>query len=244
METPLRNLKICLLCLFFLLLSLPIVNAQPTDGLDRLIESQTQAIKADPNSYIAYVSRGGAYMEKKQFDLAIADFSKALQLKPNEDLLYFLRAHAYSELKKYDLSIADCNKALTIKPSSALYYVKRCHTYYQKKEYALALDDANKAIELEPLLSLGYNARGNVLALQGHYEEALKDFQKALDLAKFPFERDSVYFNLAQTNELSGNQAEAIKYYQLVKNYDIDESVNRKIQARLAGDWNQFPEWI
>ena len=47
---------------------------------------------------MAYTLRGRAYLNKGQYDQAIADFSKALELDPNDAEAYTLRGLIYSVL--------------------------------------------------------------------------------------------------------------------------------------------------
>ena len=54
------------------------------DDYDRAVERlQYQAIELNPNSAIAYNSRGIAYREKGDFDRAIEDYNKAIELTPD-----------------------------------------------------------------------------------------------------------------------------------------------------------------
>jgi tetratricopeptide (TPR) repeat protein len=53
---------------------------------DKAIENCEKAIQIDPNTALAYVNRGGAYLLKGDSDRAIADLEVAVKLEPdNED---------------------------------------------------------------------------------------------------------------------------------------------------------------
>ena len=58
----------------------------------------------------AYFSRGIAYLEKDEYDLAIAEFDKAIQLDPDYAKAYAFRGIAYHDKGNLDRTIADFDK--------------------------------------------------------------------------------------------------------------------------------------
>jgi tetratricopeptide (TPR) repeat protein len=73
-----------------------------------------KALEINPRFAMAYNNRGLAYMEKGQYDNAIADFNKALQINPMLALAYGNRGRAYYFKKEYDKSWDDINKVQTL----------------------------------------------------------------------------------------------------------------------------------
>jgi tetratricopeptide (TPR) repeat protein len=65
----------------------------------------------------AYAGRAKAYMQKKQFDKAIADFDRALELKPDNPALYYQRAEAFLQKGNDQRAIEDLTAAILLKPS-------------------------------------------------------------------------------------------------------------------------------
>lgn len=59
----------------------------------------------------AYFNRGVAYMNKQQYDDAIADLTKALEINSRIAEAYLNRGVAYVSKQMYDEPIADFNKA-------------------------------------------------------------------------------------------------------------------------------------
>jgi len=65
----------------------------------------------------ALAGRAKAYMQKKQFDKAIADFDRALELKPDNPALYYQRAEAFLQKGNDQRAIEDLTAAILLKPS-------------------------------------------------------------------------------------------------------------------------------
>jgi tetratricopeptide (TPR) repeat protein len=74
---------------------------------DRAIADFNKVIALKWNDTLAYIGRGEAYADKKEYDLAIADFSKVLSLSPKNVHTYEQRAKAYCAAGRKDLAAAD-----------------------------------------------------------------------------------------------------------------------------------------
>ena len=62
----------------------------------------------------AYNNRGIAYIWKKQYDLAVADFNKAIELDPKNGKAYNNRAIVYSYQGETDKARQDLQKAQSL----------------------------------------------------------------------------------------------------------------------------------
>jgi len=99
----------------------------------------------------AAFERGQAAQEKKDYDLAIREYTEAIKLDPNNDNYYFHRAVMYSGPKQnYDKGIADYTEAIRINPGDFIYYFFRGDTYLKKEDYAKAIADYGAALGIEP----------------------------------------------------------------------------------------------
>ena len=68
----------------------------------------------------AYYVRGVAWLEKQNYEQAIADFTQAIQREAGFYLTYFHRADAYAHKGDRDSAIADYRRALALKPDEAV----------------------------------------------------------------------------------------------------------------------------
>ena len=98
----------------------------------------------------ATYNRGGTYHEKKEYDLAIKEFTEAIRLDPTNALAYFKRGNVYIDKNEYDLAIKDYSEAIRLNPNLACAYNNRGYVYAKKKEYDLAIGDCTEAVRLDP----------------------------------------------------------------------------------------------
>src|SRR5580700_8435230 len=68
------------------------------------------------NLAIAYNNRGWAYINKGDYESAIADYDQAIRLKPDYPEAYNGRGIAHDDKAEYDRAIADYDQAIRLKP--------------------------------------------------------------------------------------------------------------------------------
>ncbi|MDR1074069.1 MAG: tetratricopeptide repeat protein, partial [Treponema sp.] len=73
----------------------------------------------NPTHADAYYNRGYAYVEKGDYDIAIADYNQALRLNPNLASAYLNRGFAYVMKGDYTRARADWEKTLQLNPADA-----------------------------------------------------------------------------------------------------------------------------
>ena len=88
---------------------------------DLAIKGCTALLKNDngiPAFGDVYYNRGFAYETKKQYDLALADFSQAIKRKPDFVAAYENRGYVFSIKHQYNEAIRDFDQALKLNPRS------------------------------------------------------------------------------------------------------------------------------
>src|ERR1700722_7518537 len=63
------------------------------------------------------LKKGETYLDKKQYEEAIKEFSNAIGQDPNCKEAYCNRAYALAQLEEYKEAVEDCNKAIKVDPS-------------------------------------------------------------------------------------------------------------------------------
>ena len=91
-----------------------------------------------------------AWVDKKQFDKAIADYTEAIRLDPRGASAYAGRADAWRCARDYDKAIADYTEAIRLDPKDARIYRWRGVAWREKKEHGKAISDFDEAIRLDP----------------------------------------------------------------------------------------------
>lgn len=94
---------------------------------------------------------GWTYLDKKQYELAIKDFTAAIVVNRNYENAYFARADAYYHVKKYDLAIKDLTTVIRINPNAKDAYSSRGDIYKAvRQDYKLAIKDYRAALKIDP----------------------------------------------------------------------------------------------
>jgi tetratricopeptide (TPR) repeat protein len=83
--------------------------SESDDSLERKIADLSEAISAKGDFREAYEARGRCYIDSRQFEQALADFSKALELYPAYCDALCWRALAHYELGRYQEALSDCD---------------------------------------------------------------------------------------------------------------------------------------
>jgi tetratricopeptide (TPR) repeat protein len=128
----------------------------------------------------AIYNRGNAYLSKRSYDQAIADYTRALTLNPGLARAYNNRCAAYLGKGLDDQAIADCSNAIALKSSDAKTYYNRGNAYMDKSLYDRAIADYTQAIALNSDYAKAYANRGGAYESKGLNVKAIADFRAAL----------------------------------------------------------------
>ena len=162
------------------------IAARGHGDVDETIRLMTLAIAAPdlPPRFlpVAYLDRGEAYAEKKQYDAAIADFTACLRLKPDIFDAYIQRGLSYGEQKKFDEEIADITSAIQLRPDLSSNYLMRGSLNADRQKLDIAATDFSAAIAIDPDSGIAYLLRGEIYRLQNKLDAAQSDFDKVVDL--------------------------------------------------------------
>jgi lipoprotein NlpI len=153
---------------------------------DEAIRLMTLAIAAaDLNPQFlptAYFDRGEMYLRKKNYDLAIADFTECLRRDPDYVDAYHNRGLAYIGKKRFDPAIADYTQAIRVRPDLASEYVSRASGYVDAGRQDLAVTDMSTAISIAPNDAGLFLLRADIYRRMNNFDGALADVGHALDV--------------------------------------------------------------
>jgi len=170
----------------------------------------TESRTGDAEAAARYIERGDAYIEKKNYDRAIADYSEAIRLNPNDDAAYKKRSYGYVEKGNFSAAITDLTEAIRIDPAYSGYYALRGHVYFTSEDYDTAIPDFTEAIRLWPrdpstveIEARCYSERGRAycLAKKKDYKQAIADLEEAIKLNP---DHEDYPQHLAEAKKLAG----------------------------------------
>lgn len=131
-----------------------LVKAQKGD-FDQAIADLSASIERSPSPYLgfmrqAYGLRAEAYMRKKDYAKAAADYTKVLELDPKNAYSYKMRGRARYEMADANGAVADYTKSIELDDKDPDAYFMRGYAYGSQKKLAEAKADLEKALELSP----------------------------------------------------------------------------------------------
>jgi lipoprotein NlpI len=132
---------------------------------------------------VARFNRGGAHLDREQFDQAIADYSAAIGLKPDFAEAFNNRGNAYDDAGHDDQALQDYDEALRIAPGFAKALSNRGLLYDARGDHVRAIQDYDQALHLDPKYRGALKNRGRARFFQGDFAAAAQDFAQALALA-------------------------------------------------------------
>jgi len=139
----------------------------------RTIADCDAALAARPDDVRAYARRGQLRFDRKEYDLALADFTRLIALEPTRVAHLRGRAIIHREKGDLDKALADYAAALKLAPTNPLFFSERAAVYRSRGDAAKALaDEANAHV-----------ARALRCVTSERYSEAVQEYQSAIKLA-------------------------------------------------------------
>ena len=125
---------------------------------------------------MSYFDRGTTYVNKGDYDRAIADFNKAIDLEPDYADVFYNRGVAYIKKDEVQRVIEDFNKAIVLNPDFAETYCTRGLVWLHKGQWANAKSDlevaSSKGIDIVTRFCANY---GNILDLKRRFDVELPE---------------------------------------------------------------------
>ena len=165
-------------------------------------------------AWAAY-ERGRAYHAKKEYELAIKEYTEAIKLDPTYAWAFKDRGDAYLEKKEYAMVIKNYTEASRLDPDVALSLLENSIYYANKEDYDLALKEYSEAIKLDPTNALAYKYRGDVYRKKKEYNLVIKDYTETIRLtptsAWIYMLRGNIYYTKKEYDLATKDYSEAIR---------------------------------
>jgi len=129
--------------------------------------------------------RGMAFMQKGEYEMAVADFTESIKLYPKPGI-QLTRGKAYFALGRFKEAIDDLNAFSVTNPKDErlrfdIYY-RLGNCYLEIRSYRQAILNAGIAIRLDPNNPEAYFVRGSAYLETGEYTKAVTDLTEAIRL--------------------------------------------------------------
>lgn len=179
------------------LLLVPTAHASPVDkNIELCIDTSTnpdaridactwllRSGKVPASTHFALIIRGNIWLDRHEFDNAIADYTQALSIKPDDVEALNRRGLSWREKGEIARAIADFDHALTIAPDFAEAFNNRGMAWSNLGEYDKAIADFSRAVSLRPGHVAPLTNRGTAWRNKGEFDKAIVDFDHALAIS-------------------------------------------------------------
>ena len=168
-----------------------------------------------------YLSRGNAYLGKRQFDQAVADFDQVIKLNPGSTDGYFGRGLAFqaqattaddtslNEGSFAARAVAAYTKVLELRPQSAGAASNRGQIYLRARRYDLAIADFSQAMQINPNNPTFVTNRALAYKASQKNDLAIADYRKALTLNVDADARRRIETALSELTNIKSGEAAA-----------------------------------
>ena len=154
---------------------------RPAEALAALIACQSRR----PGFAWAYLLKGFAEGEMREFDLAEEDFRRANELRLNDQERYVMlvnRGVMRIRRGRHADAAADLSGAIALKPDQFEAYINLAMAFRNLGRWDEALATLDRAIDGHPSEAVLYRARSQVYRLRSRTDEALDDLRRVIAL--------------------------------------------------------------
>jgi tetratricopeptide (TPR) repeat protein len=127
----------------------------------------------------AYQYRAEIFIEKSEFDAALADYDQCIKLDYHTADMYVNRAVTLHRKGDRQAALLDYNRALDRDPGNITAFLNRGIAKMELREFSSAILDFSDVIKLNSQNWVAYNNRAEGYFALRQYDDAMSDFQKA-----------------------------------------------------------------
>jgi tetratricopeptide (TPR) repeat protein len=202
------------------------IAAQRTGNCNEALKHYAEAIKINPQSYIAHANSGNCYMRLAKPQLAVGHLQVAVTLRPADPLVHYVLGLAYHGSKQTQQAINSFSEALRLDPNLVPAHMVLADIYSVQSKYDDAIRELLAAAKLQdddPIIFLKLG-RENLNA--GYWKNAIEHLNRSLALKPMVetyTDLGRAYAKLndneaalhAYTEALKLNRESALTYYNL-----------------------------
>jgi tetratricopeptide (TPR) repeat protein len=141
------------------------------------IEYYEKSIEIKKNFYQAYINKGLAQKNIKDYKGALQSFNKAIEIEPKDIEAYISRGNLLSEIGNLDGALKDYEQAIKLSENYALPYFNYAVILKELRKNKEALTFFDRAIKLNVNYSEAYYNKALTLLSEGQYEKGFELYE-------------------------------------------------------------------
>lgn len=164
-------------------------NRQPGQGDARAqdreltdIEAITEMIMEDSTDASLFDQRARAYLDEKNFNLAMRDMLAAIELDPQNHHYMLTLADIYLGMGLLENTMEALDRSLELQPGNIESMLKLSEISIMMKKYREALEYADQAIAVDKSNPLPYFMKGYIFAQAGDTVNAIKSYLETINI--------------------------------------------------------------
>ena len=169
-------------------------------------------LEKTPENAAVQFTLGKAYINTKQFDLAIVPLQKALALKPDQQGAHFYLGVAYSQMGQDAEALKEFEAEIPLSPNQDSAYSNAAAIYEKQGNLDKALEYYKKAAEISPNRPELHASMASIYEKQGNQAAAQAEYKALADAD--PAHASVTWFNIGAIAKNSDRNEEAIKAFQ------------------------------
>jgi Tfp pilus assembly protein PilF len=206
----------------------PVSGKSITDALDLMkagkdaeaIPIFTEHLGKNPNNAPVQLTLGRAYVNTKQYDLAIPPLQTALRVNPSQEGAHFYLGIAYSSLGQDEAALQEFLAEIPISPDQDVAYSNAAAIYEKQGKMDEALEYYKKAAEINPQRPELHASLAKIYELKGNQAAAEAEY-KALAAAD-PANAATTWYNIGAIAYNSDKNDDAVRAFR--RAVDLDPS--------------------
>ncbi|HCK65669.1 MAG TPA: hypothetical protein DHW49_05340 [Anaerolineae bacterium] len=151
-------------------------------NFEEALRCYTEAIKLDPNLYVAYNNLGNLFKVKKNYEKAEIAYRKAIELNSSDAAVYSNFGVFLNDLERYTEAETMHRKAIELNPSDSTSHFNLGTLLHEINRYKEAEILYILAIELNANFSAPYCNLGNLLEKKADFSSAIYNYERYLEL--------------------------------------------------------------
>lgn len=141
-----------------------------------------EKIKANPNSYLDYLSLAHLSFLAKRYHDALAAAKRAAELNPKGGAAYVFLGDIQKTLKNYTQAVENYKKAIALARNHYAWYIRLSEIYDLQENYTEMVNLWQKVVSANPTVPIHYAGLASAYTKVGKYNDAIASLNKVIDI--------------------------------------------------------------